>query len=134
MKHDRPPVVVNDNYRIASPAGPIVAVACGRGWLVVEKPWGLSIHNDPGRDLCSLIRAALQRGWLPAVGDRRHAVHAVHRLDRETSGVVLLALDPEMLAWFGGQFAARNVRKRYLAAVHGRIEEPSGGSGWRLHW
>ena len=115
---------------IDSPAGPIACVACGRGWIVVEKPCGLSIHNEPGIDLCSVIQAALERGWLPAFGNNRHAVHAVHRLDRDTSGVVLLATGPETLAWFGRQFSARTVSKRYLAVVHGRIDEPSPGNDW----
>ncbi len=130
MKNAHPLVDASDKDRIASPAGPIVGVACGRGWLVVEKPCGLSIHNDPGRDLCSLILAALQYGWLPAVGESRHAVHAVHRLDRETSGIVLLGVNPETLAWFGDQFAARTARKRYLAVVHGPIDDPFAGGRW----
>ncbi|HSO18122.1 MAG TPA: RNA pseudouridine synthase [Desulfosarcina sp.] len=115
---------------IASPAGPVVGLAAGRGWLVVEKPCGLSIHNAPGSDLCSVVLAALKQGWLPAAGDARSRVHAVHRLDRDTSGVVLLALDPQTLAWFGGQFAARTVHKRYLAMIHGRLDGSTAGATW----
>ena len=102
----------------------IPVVACGSRWLVVDKPCGMSIHNDPGADLCSLTRAAVRAGSLPEVGHDLPAMHAVHRMDRDTSGVVMLAGDPETLAFFGRQFAAKSVRKQYLAVVHGRLEGP----------
>ncbi|MFO7715806.1 RluA family pseudouridine synthase [Desulfosarcina sp.] len=111
----------------------IALVACGTGWLVVEKPCGMSIHNDPGGDLCSLTLTAVRKGHLPAVGRNVPAIHAVHRIDRDTSGLVLLAGDPEKLAFFGGQFAAGTVGKHYLALVHGRLEGLHGssdGSEW----
>ncbi len=108
----------------------IPVMDCGPGWLVVDKPCGLSIHNDPGRDLCSLVLAALQTGCLPNVGNDLCAIHAAHRIDRDTSGIVLLAGDPEMLAFFGGQFAAKAVHKCYLALVHGHREGPSEDQDW----
>ena len=115
----------------------IPVVACGSRWLVVEKPCGMSIHNDPSGDLCSLVLAAVRAGRLPAVGHDLPAVHAAHRIDRDTSGVVMLAGDPGTLAFFGGQFAAKAVHKQYLAVVHGRLEgssaAPNGGEwNWPL--
>ena len=123
---DPKPGIVAGNVRIA-------VVACGPGWLVVDKPCGMSIHNDPGSDLCSLALAAVRAGRLPAVGHDFPAIHAAHRLDRDTSGIVLLAGDPKTLAFFGGQFTAKTVHKQYLAVVHGRLE------GWsadqdRIDW
>ncbi len=103
----------------------IPVVACGSRWLVVEKPCGMSIHNDPGGDLCSLVLAAVRAGRLPAVDHDLPAIHAAHRIDRDTSGVVVLAGDPGALAFFGGQFAAKAVHKQYLAVVHGRLEGSS---------
>jgi RluA family pseudouridine synthase len=111
-------VVVDGEIRIP-------VMACGSRWLVVDKPCGMSIHNHPGSDLCSLTLAAVRAGNLPAVGRDLAAIHAVHRIDRDTSGVVMLAGDPETVALFGGQFAAKSVRKHYLAVVHGRLEGPS---------
>jgi len=104
---------------IPSAMGPVAVVGSGPGWLVVEKPSGMSIHNDPGGDLCSVVQARLQQspviGMVPPV----KRVHAVHRLDRDTSGIVLLAVDPELLSFFGKQFATRGVVKRYFALLHG---------------
>jgi 23S rRNA-/tRNA-specific pseudouridylate synthase len=104
----------------------IPVVAFGPRWLVVDKPCGMSIHNDPGGDLCSLALSAVRAGRLPAVDRNLHAIHAAHRIDRDTSGIVMLAGDPEMLAFFGGQFAEKAVVKQYLAVVHGRLQGPSG--------
>ncbi|MGA6924215.1 MAG: RNA pseudouridine synthase [Desulfosarcina sp.] len=110
--------------------GRIEVMACDPGWLVVDKPCGMSIHNDPGADLCSVIRASVQAGRLPGMGQDRPAIHAVHRIDRGTSGIVLLAGDAKMLAWFGGQFATREVQKRYLALVHGCCCRSTVTSDW----
>lgn len=123
---DSQTVIVNGAVRIP-------VVACGSRWLVVEKPFGMSVHNDPGSDLCSLVLTAVRAGSLPAVGTDCPAIHAAHRIDRDTSGVVMLAGDPETLAFFGGQFAAKSVCKQYLAVVHGRLESPPADPGW-LDW
>jgi RluA family pseudouridine synthase len=117
------PSLQQPRMEIGNGPSKVVVVACGPTWLVVDKPCGLSIHNDPGSDLCSVVLAALQAGQLQAMGPAVVAVHAVHRLDRDTSGIVLLAGDSPTHAFFGKQFAARMVHKEYLALVHGR---PSG--------
>jgi 23S rRNA-/tRNA-specific pseudouridylate synthase len=88
--------------------GRVAVMACGPGWLVVDKPCGMSIHNDPGGDLCSVVRASVRAGRFPVVGHEMSAIHAAHRIDRDTSGIVLLAGDAKTLAWFGGQFAAQD--------------------------
>lgn len=49
-------------------------------------------------------------------------VHLAHRLDRETSGVMLLALDPQAARSLHEQFLAHGIRKEYLAVVHGAVE------------
>jgi RluA family pseudouridine synthase len=110
---------------------PLEILASGQDWIVVEKPSGMSIHNDPGHDLRSVLQAAIQNGSLPHLtrGDTT-AIHPVHRLDRETSGIVIMALSSPSLSWFGCQFSDKTVQKRYLALVHGRLESKSEKSGW----
>jgi len=119
------PVKPDPETVIAAGEVRVPLVACGSRWLVVEKPCGMSIHNDPGGDLCSLVLAAVRAGRLPAVGHDLPAIHAAHRIDRDTSGIVMLAGDPGTLAFFGGQFAVKAVHKQYLAVVHGRLEKSS---------
>ena len=115
---------------IAAEGVRIPVVACGSRWLVVEKPCGMSIHNDPGGDLCSLVLAAVRARRLPAMGLDLPAIHAAHRIDRDTSGIVMLAGDRETLAFFGEQFAAKAVHKRYLAVVHGCPKGPVADQRW----
>ncbi len=111
----------------------IPVLALGKGWLVVDKPAGLSIHNEPGRDLCSLVSAFVRADATigeSAGMDRGFGVNPVHRLDRETSGLIFLALAREVFRSLSSQFESRQVRKRYIAILHGRIEKPEGIDPW----
>jgi 23S rRNA-/tRNA-specific pseudouridylate synthase len=112
----------------------IPVLRVGKGWLGVNKPAGLSIHNNPGEDLCAwaethcLQNKAIYDAIAP---DPDFGFHPVHRLDRETSGVVLLACDRETLGFLSAQFEARKVEKRYLALLHGHLEFPEDNAGWQ---
>jgi 23S rRNA-/tRNA-specific pseudouridylate synthase len=93
----------------------------------------MSVHNESGRDLCSLVSAFIEQDT-PIQGqiemDPDFGVHPVHRLDKETSGVLLLAVTREIFRFFSKQFEARQVTKRYVAIVHGRLENPEGNDSW----
>ena len=81
----------------------IPVLAFGRGWLVVDKPAGLTVHNAAGRDLCSLVFARIQKEATlreQVDMDPDFGVHPVHRLDKETSGVMLLAVNREYFRFF----------------------------------
>jgi RluA family pseudouridine synthase len=111
----------------------IPVLALGRGWLVVEKPAGLTIHNEAGRDLCSLVFDRIQNEATlreQVDMDTDFGVHPVHRLDKETSGVMLLAVDRESFRFFSNQFESRQVKKEYIAILHGRLEEPKENDPW----
>jgi len=112
---------------------PLPVVAAGEGWLVVDKPAGISVHNDPGGDLCARVQRLL-------AADRRlaartgyaegGAVRAPHRLDRDTSGLALLCVHASALAFFGAAFQARRIGKCYLAVLHGRLGGAEGIGLW----
>lgn len=91
--------------------------------LAVNKASGLLVHRGWGRDttvLVDLVREALQV----------EVAHPLHRLDRQTSGVVLFALSAEIAAKMSSAFENGRVEKRYLALVRGvapdegRIDHP----------
>lgn len=89
-------------------------------FLVVDKPPGLPTHPGPGHSRGSLVNGLL------ALGGAWSAYHAdplrpgiVHRLDRDTSGVIVVARDDRAHAALARQFAARTVAKEYLALVVG---------------
>ncbi|MEM1177401.1 MAG: pseudouridine synthase [Acidobacteriota bacterium] len=79
--------------------------------LAVAKPSGLVVHRGWARDEVVLMDLARE------LSGRR--VHPLHRLDRGTSGVVLFAFEPEVVARFQAQLHDGGASKRYLALVRG---------------
>jgi tRNA pseudouridine65 synthase len=77
----------------------------------VDKPAGLAVHRGAARDRTVALQLVRDH-----VGQH---VHAVHRLDRATSGVLLFALDPDTARRMQEQFEAGGVEKRYLVLVRG---------------
>ena len=86
--------------------------------IAVNKAPGMVVHPAPGRWHGTLVNALLHRwGRLPADDDARPGI--VHRLDRDTSGVMVIARTPAALEHLARQFHDRTVAKRYLAVVRG---------------
>lgn len=94
--------------------------------LVVNKPAGMVVHPAAGHDTGTLVHAVL--GYDPELegigGEERPGV--VHRLDKETSGLILLAKNERAHRWLQDQFRLRKVEKMYLALVDGAPPTPSG--------
>jgi len=94
--------------------------------LVVNKPAGMVVHPSAGHDTGTLVHAVL--GYDPEIegigGEERPGV--VHRLDKETSGLILLAKNDRAHRWLQDQFRLRKVEKTYLALVEGAPPTPSG--------
>lgn len=88
--------------------------------LAVNKPAGMDCHGFSGRDESTLANFLIAR-WpeLTGVGRSRWEPGLVHRIDRETSGLVLVAKHQAVFDALRGQFRRRAVIKRYLALVHG---------------
>ena len=110
-----------------------MVLECVPGGIFVNKPQGVSVHNHPGNDLCSLVQA----GLLPLAGigektgfDPGFGVHAVHRLDKETSGIMLLAVNQAAFRFFSRQFEDRTVVKHYVAILHGNLAHPEKDGIW----
>ena len=90
-------------------------------WLVgIDKPAGLAVHPADRRVYGTLIHFLHQRYRRPH--DPQHDVvpRLLHRIDRETSGVVAVGLDEEFHGCVRRQFEKRTVEKTYQAVVHGR--------------
>ncbi len=93
--------------------------------VVVDKPTGLVVHPGAGTDTPTLVEGLLSDRTLPPSDDPiRPGV--VHRLDKETSGVILVAKTSTALTHLQRQFAARSVTKSYIAVVGGIIREKEG--------
>lgn len=86
--------------------------------VVVDKPAGVMVHPTATSPHDSLVDR-LRYHYRVEVPDPDVVVHVVHRLDRETSGVLVFAKRREVAASLMGCFANRRVRKRYVAVVRG---------------
>jgi 23S rRNA pseudouridine1911/1915/1917 synthase len=94
--------------------------------LVVDKPAGMVVHPAAGHESGTLVNAVL--GYDPDMegigGEERPGV--VHRLDRDTSGLIVLAKNERAHRWLQDQFKSRKVEKTYLALVDGHPPTPAG--------
>jgi len=94
---------------------------------VVDKDAGMSVHIGVGTKSGTLVNALLYHlsGGLSAVaGELRPGI--VHRLDKMTSGLILVAKNDAAHRALADQFKARSVRKHYQTLVHGRVEAEQG--------
>jgi len=93
---------------------------------VINKPAGMVVHPAAGHANGTLVNAVL--GHDPDIegigGEERPGV--VHRLDKETSGLILLAKNERAHRWLQDQFRLRKVEKTYLALVDGKPPTPAG--------
>ena len=105
---------------------PLQIVHQDPAFLVISKPAGLVVHPGAGRRTGTLVHAllSLQGGWSTAGGTVRPGI--VHRLDRETSGLLVVARDDAAHRSLAAQFEARKVLKLYDALVWGRIAPARG--------
>lgn len=95
--------------------------------IVVDKPHGLLTNSpDPRNDTAQTMLNA----YLEESRQQCHA-HTVHRLDRETSGLLLFAKDKKVALLFEEDWKERVYDRRYMALVHGQMREPEGTvSSW----
>ena len=109
---------------LAADAIPLDIIYEDESILVVNKPAGLVVHPAPGHPRGTLVNALIARGTLPADADERPGV--VHRLDRETSGVIVFARNEAALRALAAQFKSREVVKLYEAVVWGHLPAEQG--------
>ncbi len=95
-----------------------------RDLLACDKPAGLAVHPGSGIEGATLVDLA--RAHLPKAPEGEFQPSPGHRLDRDTSGVVLVAKNRRTMVGLAAAFEAGTVKKRYLAVVKGRLSPPSG--------
>lgn len=94
--------------------------------VAVDKPAGMVVHAGAGVHSGTLVNALLHRfGGLSGVGGPLRP-GIVHRLDRFTSGVLLVAKNDAAHRRLAAQFSGREIEKVYLALAHGRVRADSG--------
>jgi 23S rRNA pseudouridine1911/1915/1917 synthase len=114
---------------------PLHTLYNNHGLLIIDKPAGLAVHPGAGFKGDSLAQALLYHFKdIDKVGEEGRS-GIVHRLDKDTSGVMLVALTSEMYEYLKDAFEQRKIHKEYiglvkgdLAETHGLIDKPLGKS------
>ena len=105
---------------------PLEIIFENKDLAVINKPAGMVVHPAAGHATGTLVQAALAA--IPDLqgigGEERPGI--VHRLDKETSGLIVLAKNEEAHRWLQDQFRLRKVKKVYLALVDGKPPTPTG--------
>ncbi|PRQ04867.1 RluA family pseudouridine synthase [Enhygromyxa salina] len=106
---------------------PLTIIHEDRSLLVIDKPAGMVVHAGPGHSHGTLVNAVLYHlevnrearalPVLPGNGPERPGV--VHRLDRDTSGLIVVAKTLPALTALAEQFRAHSIERAYLGIVHG---------------
>lgn len=107
---------MTDTY--APPQDPLVFLHDDHEVVLVDKPSGLLSVPGKGEHLADCLIARVQAVYPQAL--------LVHRLDRDTSGVMIFALTPHAQRHLGLQFEKRQTKKTYVARVYGRMAEKTG--------
>lgn len=107
---------MSDEY--APPNDPLVIVHQDHELLLVDKPAGLLSVPGKGEHLADCLLARVQAVFPDAL--------LVHRLDRDTSGIMVFAMTPHAQRHLGLQFEKRQMKKAYVARVWGRVAEREG--------
>ena len=94
--------------------------------IAINKPAGMTVHAGAGNSHGTLVNALLGRGQVLSQGGDPLRPGIVHRLDKETSGILLVAKNDSAHAKLSEAFRQRTVRKTYIALVQGRMTEDSG--------
>jgi len=104
-------------------------------FLVVDKPAGIPSHPLKEGERGTLIQGVLAHyPEIAAVGPSRREMGLVHRLDNETSGLILIARDDKAYGFLREEFKRRRVEKEYLALVAGKMRKTGEGKWERIDW
>jgi len=109
--------------RLAAETLPVHVVFEDRWLLVVDKPAGMTVHPSRGHSAGTLVNALLGHGL---AGGEDYRPGIVHRLDKDTSGLLVVAKNAEIHRRLVQMMRVRSIDRRYLALVHGTISAETG--------
>jgi 23S rRNA pseudouridine1911/1915/1917 synthase len=94
--------------------------------LVIDKPAGLTVHPSPGHPSHTLVNAVLAHCPSLAMSNELMRPGIVHRLDKDTSGLIVIAKNDYAREYLAAQFKSRTVTKGYLVLVKGKLSPEQG--------
>ncbi len=106
---------------------PFTVVHDAPGFAVIDKPAGVVVHPSYTHKKGTLVNGLVAR-WPEMLGVGEHSFRPgiVHRLDKETSGLMVVAKTNEMFVWLKKQFKEHEVVKKYVALVFGKMKDSEG--------
>lgn len=105
---------------------PIIVVYEDNNLIVINKPAGMVVHPSAGHASGTLVQAVMAHApELEGIGGE-YRPGVVHRLDKDTSGLIMFAKNDRTLRWLQKQFKNRQVEKYYLALVDGHLPTSKG--------
>lgn len=124
------PVVVKKKPLLVTPA----VIAETDEWLVIDKPTGLLVHEDrEASEEATLVDWLIEQyPSIVKVGEDPVRPGIVHRLDREVSGLMVIAKTQQAYDELGKQFRGRTTKKTYLGLTHGVISQDEGDIKFRI--
>ena len=109
------------------PLPPLNMIAETSDWMVLNKPVGVLVHPANGTDEPTLVDAILAHDpAIAKVGGEPERPGIIHRLDRDVSGLMVVAKTERAFEELKRQFQQREIKKRYLALVHGEVPQDAG--------
>jgi 23S rRNA pseudouridine1911/1915/1917 synthase len=130
---------VHIEYEIPEPEGvlipqniPLKIVYMDADVIVIDKPPHLVVHPGPGHPSGTLVNALIYHFPEVALVGNEQRPGIVHRLDQDTSGVMVVARSPRAFSFLHDQFKRRVVWKTYLALAWGRVTATEGKLSWPL--
>jgi len=112
-------------YPLAEPI-PLTIIYEDEEILVIDKPAGLTVHPAPGHPSHTLVNAILAHCPDLAMSNELTRPGIVHRLDKDTSGLIVIAKNDSARECLAAQFKSRTVIKGYLVLVKGRLSPEQG--------
>jgi 23S rRNA pseudouridine1911/1915/1917 synthase len=116
---DEPAITTRE---IVAEAIPLAVVYEDDALLIVDKPAGMVVHPAPGNWSGTLVNALLGRGGDLAEGASPERAGIVHRLDKETSGLLIVAKAERAHRLLSSAIAARRVKRRYAVMIWGHLD------------
>lgn len=118
-------IIPEEKNSLEPKKGELEIIAKEKYFLVLNKPYGLSVHPAPSEKEDTLVNFLLYHfPQLKNIDSERPGI--VHRLDKDTSGLILVALNEKYRLILSDLFAKRQVDKEYLALVKGNVSKPEG--------
>jgi len=105
---------------------PLAVIYEDQDIMVIDKPAGLTVHPAPGHPSHTLVNAILAHCPGLTMSNEVMRPGIVHRLDKDTSGLIVIAKNDLAREYVAAQFKSRTVTKRYLVLVRGRLSPEQG--------